>query len=126
MIRLPPRSTRTDTLFPYTTLFRSAVRPGPAHLRRHRPDPAQHHRRARARPPQGGQQRQDRRLQGPPQEHLRPQDLWAHRHALRALAPTDLAYLARWRKIGRASCRERVCQYVWISVGAVSLKKKKK
>src|SRR3546814_10118928 len=28
MIRRPPRSTRTDTLFPYTTLFRSAaVRP---------------------------------------------------------------------------------------------------
>src|SRR3546814_16418665 len=25
MIRLPPRSTRTDTLFPYTTLFRSLV-----------------------------------------------------------------------------------------------------
>src|SRR3546814_8459078 len=25
MIRLPPRSTRTDTLFPYTTLFRSVV-----------------------------------------------------------------------------------------------------
>src|SRR3546814_14300695 len=23
MIRLPPRATRTDTLFPYTTLFRS-------------------------------------------------------------------------------------------------------
>src|SRR3546814_15069082 len=23
MLRLPPRSTRTDTLFPYTTLFRS-------------------------------------------------------------------------------------------------------
>src|SRR3546814_18554144 len=28
------------------------------------------------------------------------------------------------REIGRASCRERVCQYVSISVGAVSLKKK--
>src|SRR3546814_677867 len=27
MIRRPPRSTRTDTLFPYTTLFRSAVMP---------------------------------------------------------------------------------------------------
>src|SRR3546814_4456946 len=27
MIRRPPRSTRTDTLFPYTTLFRSAVDP---------------------------------------------------------------------------------------------------
>src|SRR3546814_14338199 len=26
MIRLPPRSTLTDTLFPYTTLFRSARR----------------------------------------------------------------------------------------------------
>src|SRR3546814_3490350 len=25
MIRRPPRSTRTDTLFPYTTLFRSIV-----------------------------------------------------------------------------------------------------
>src|SRR3546814_3816831 len=31
MIRRPPRSTRTDTLFPYTTLFRSA-----ASRRRHR------------------------------------------------------------------------------------------
>src|SRR3546814_1317777 len=34
MIRRPPRSTRTDTLFPYTTLFRSkpapAVAPRPA------------------------------------------------------------------------------------------------
>src|SRR3546814_2060150 len=26
MVRRPPRSTRTDTLFPYTTLFRSADR----------------------------------------------------------------------------------------------------
>src|SRR3546814_973052 len=41
MIRRPPRSTRTDTLFPYTTLFRSwrgialckaeIIRPGEAH-----------------------------------------------------------------------------------------------
>src|SRR3546814_2652613 len=28
MIRRPPRSTRTDTLFPYTTLFRSTVNCG--------------------------------------------------------------------------------------------------
>src|SRR3546814_2822208 len=28
MIRRPPRSTRTDTLFPYTTLFRSVARAG--------------------------------------------------------------------------------------------------
>src|SRR3546814_9730062 len=32
MIRRPPRSTRTDTLFPYTTLFRSAHEAG--HLAR--------------------------------------------------------------------------------------------
>src|SRR3546814_20889966 len=29
MIRRPPRSTRTDTLFPYTTLFRSGQYAGP-------------------------------------------------------------------------------------------------
>src|SRR3546814_6465617 len=29
-IRRPPRSTRTDTLFPYTTLFRSTSREGKA------------------------------------------------------------------------------------------------
>src|SRR3546814_7605483 len=43
MIRRPPRSTRTDTLFPYTTLFRSALshaaRPGGDHLRQ--PAPAE-------------------------------------------------------------------------------------
>src|SRR3546814_18572116 len=39
-----------------------------------------------------------------------------------ALAPVIKAM----EPIGRASCRERVCKYVWISVGAVSLKKKKK
>src|SRR3546814_13357237 len=36
MIRRPPRSTRTDTLFPYTTLFRSsAFRPDQGFLRVH-------------------------------------------------------------------------------------------
>src|SRR3546814_408426 len=32
MIRRPPRSTRTDTLFPYTTLFRSDPGPGEPHV----------------------------------------------------------------------------------------------
>src|SRR3546814_10375651 len=35
MIRLPPRSTRTDTLVPYTTLFRSARQPRGARLGQH-------------------------------------------------------------------------------------------
>src|SRR3546814_16008379 len=46
MIRRPPRSTRTDTLFPYTTLFRSGrsaagrrVRPDRFRRRRARRDP---------------------------------------------------------------------------------------
>src|SRR3546814_12379111 len=49
MIRRPPRSTRTDTLCPYTTLFRSAVdggAPGPLHQR-----PAADDRRRRAAAP---------------------------------------------------------------------------
>src|SRR3546814_397206 len=35
MIRRPPRSTRTDTLFPYTTLFRSREGENPARWRGH-------------------------------------------------------------------------------------------
>src|SRR3546814_12485965 len=42
MIRRPPRSTRTDTLFPYTTLFRSRLRSTP---------PAAGRRLGRTRPP---------------------------------------------------------------------------
>src|SRR3546814_8425873 len=46
MIRRPPRSTRTDTLFPYTTLFRSARaedRGGGARAsRRHLPELGMH------------------------------------------------------------------------------------
>src|SRR3546814_17190191 len=51
MIRLPPRSTRTDTRFPYTTLFRSCGSP----LRRPRT-----HRRRMVAPPR--QWRADARL----------------------------------------------------------------
>src|SRR3546814_12684841 len=35
MIRRPPRSTRTDTLFPYTTRFRSLAERRLSKLRRH-------------------------------------------------------------------------------------------
>src|SRR3546814_18229533 len=47
------------------------------------------------------------------------------------LTTDEKAKLYEWylrtigEKIGRASCRERVCQYVEITVVAVSLKKKK-
>src|SRR3546814_21146244 len=47
--------------------------------------------------------------------------LWLHAaFRRRTLAAPEATF-----EIGRASCRERVCQYVLISVGAVSLKKKR-
>src|SRR3546814_1079685 len=46
MIRRPPRSTRTDTLFPYATLFRSQAAPPRNIVRRRHSLPA----RGRARP----------------------------------------------------------------------------
>src|SRR3546814_12424907 len=102
MIRRPPRSTRTDTLFPYTTLFRSkrgflrqslwlimntfaynAISAG----------------------------RLVKRDVGMAADGFR-----AARYGLQALKPrprptaADLA--AMREEIGRASCRERVCPYV--------------
>src|SRR3546814_5665971 len=57
MIRRPPISTRTDTLLPYTTLFRSyhpGHRPPPLHSGRSRRDPgAGAGQRGGARPPRG-------------------------------------------------------------------------
>src|SRR3546814_8245635 len=63
MIRLPPRSTRTDTLFPYTPLFRSAgLQPSARRVdARQQPYPAARHRLAagggRRAPPAGGGRR---------------------------------------------------------------------
>src|SRR3546814_6289347 len=54
MIRRPPRSTRTDTLFPYTTLFRSLARHA---ARQQAPERAQ----------QGERQREPACLRQPPQ-----------------------------------------------------------
>src|SRR3546814_12365071 len=114
MIRRPPISTRTDTLFPYTTLCRSAVNCNKAagyHVRRQvirQADHLVHEIRKRA---------------------FRHADLVLKQliHAI-ALQPYSTAAMNRhptasprelrptacsgdaW--IGRASCRERVCQYV--------------
>src|SRR3546814_15789864 len=119
MIRRPPRSTRTDTLFPDTTLFRSPaerVLPGLA--------------------PRG-----KRSIMG----LLKSTFTWWEGSTfgtwmgLRGKRKTgedalgnvyyeggrDVNGLPRRWEIGRASCRERVCQYVSISVVAVALKKKK-
>src|SRR3546814_11312178 len=128
MIRRPHRSTRTDTLFPYTTLFRSsssrfsataplgACRPSgpPGSIRSLPPDPI---------------------LRGP----VRPTQKDMAMNRLRQIFPAPLLALIAglivaaialilliggvWLaalggpayylgKIGRAACRERVCKYV--------------
>src|SRR3546814_12034900 len=64
IIRRPPRSTRTDTLFPYTTLFRSRPRPQATIRWRQQPPQRQDGKplrlRRRRRPP-----RNNRRLRPP-------------------------------------------------------------
>src|SRR3546814_12270670 len=67
----------------------------------------------------GQQQRrqQERNAPAPVVELVAQQPLAAQDHEQRQ---------EQAEEIGRASCRERVCQYVSISVVAVSLKKKKK
>src|SRR3546814_13126579 len=103
MIRRPPRSTRTDTLFPYTTLFRSwfgcagergggiaawldFARAAPTLLPDH-----------------------DLAFlcnSGHEYENLGAEE------ALKAAAPKPAETHFWLHQIGRASCRERVCQYV--------------
>src|SRR3546814_14685819 len=97
MIRRPPRSTRTDTLFPYTTLFRSPsgntnawivpdLDAGTALIDLYnRPAVLQ----------QGGQRAVTEKTYGG----------WF-------MAEFETDVLGMRMKIGRASCRERVCQYV--------------
>src|SRR3546814_17435205 len=88
MIRRPPRSTRTDTLFPYTTLFRSG-----GGLPRGRDPRAARPVRGRHEVPYASGAAGDRGSLSPPRRVAGPRR-------------------DRDGQIGRASCRERVCQYV--------------
>src|SRR3546814_19662990 len=124
MIRLPPRSTRTDTLFPYTTLFRSDL---------------DAHAAARRRQLQGGGNRaQDGHdvalaagsIMFPQLDaRQRQQIVDQARHAVRLLLhdlqeallrlrvcarrPAQSLAEAEQNEIGRAACRERVVRYCW-------------
>src|SRR3546814_14174777 len=106
MIRRPPRSTRTDTLFPYTTLFRSLPR-GAA---RNALDSALWSLEARL------SQRPVWQLAG-----LGPPRPLATAYTISLADPAVMEAAARNaaaagyalpQEIGRGSCRERVCQYV--------------
>src|SRR3546814_13751736 len=109
MIRRPPRSTRTDTLFPYTTLFRSirrGTRPRRLFERRRRADGFTDEP-SRLTPKNTERQMASHRRFAPSLLLLCSSMLLPG--AVAAQAP---AYDLIIREIGRASCRERVCQYV--------------
>src|SRR3546814_11345891 len=104
MIRRPPRSTRTDTLFPYTTLFRSQQRlPGFGSFRG-----------TAFLPLPDAEEPARTLLLG-----LQLQRALEHRHGLGVELLVRVGEQPGLRglpqqvgEIGRASCRERVCQYV--------------
>src|SRR3546814_20247792 len=123
MIRRPPRSTRTDTLFPYTTLFRSLADDDPRYMGAGidfqldgivwlpqpqqqfeadacRAQPSLKPRAPGAREPRGGY------------------DVYCggKKWGPAVILPVDDRTLVQYwfgnAELGRASCRERVCQYV--------------
>src|SRR3546814_14025525 len=126
MRRRPPRSTRTDTLFPYTTLFRSLITQNDLDEKRWP-----------ARQLAGLIDRWKNRGLNPQDLDASENEAWAngkgqqfyrlYQDRLKALNACDFgdlmlhmlnifrrdhALLEDYQKIGRASCRERVCQYV--------------
>src|SRR3546814_14802103 len=110
MIRRPPRSTRTDTLFPYTTLFRSIEKTG---------------RKAIALPGDISSEDFCVDLVKNTADALDGLDIVCNvagkqvaKSNIREITTEQFdqtfktnVYAMFW-KIGRASCRERVCQYV--------------
>src|SRR3546814_20052503 len=113
MIRRPPRSTRTDTLFPYTTLFRSIAHEVQAALREVVGCAG------------GGEDLDDRRVLaraafaelldqgGDGADRVgRLDDLRDRGFAAGDQRQTPTGFDDAVREIGRASCRERVGQYV--------------
>src|SRR3546814_16718012 len=111
MIRRPPRSTRTDTLFPYTTLFRSDLEELDGEFERSR----------YAMLPRRQLEWRDQRGDIAHHEYLARADVeylcrinaavgTGDDHHLRCLPLLQL--FPAVVQIGRASCRERVCQYV--------------
>src|SRR3546814_12810131 len=102
MIRRPPRSTRTDTLFPYTTLFRSEL---DFAVIGHLTDTGRMVLRFNGE--QVGDLPIDPLAAASP-EYDRP---WVKTPPQKPLGRVNhpLPFI---EEIGRASCRERVCQYV--------------
>src|SRR3546814_19108504 len=110
MIRLPPRSTRTDTLFPYTTLFRSIrypqawpVRAVVAGVAGQSAEGRERHGPAWGAPP-------FRADDGATRADSRDRDRTAARHPLYGRNPPRPDPPLPRADIGTASCRERAGQ----------------
>src|SRR3546814_16468810 len=124
MIRRPPRSTRTDTLFPYTTLFRSIAVDRIARLGDHEHVSVHRLKQTKMRLHRGNlglggavkqrrsvpaaDEREPEAIEQRLQRGRRAREFTAQLDAFDA----DLLCIAEHRSIGRAPCRERVCQYV--------------
>src|SRR3546814_16912070 len=127
MIRRPPRSTRTDTLFPYTTLFRSKILPVEEHIRGYGssiwvkkwPDGGIEGCSPYFNPAFAAALRVIRKAFG---------GRWIPHQKVNRFpaysAPAGPVEIRRLPAIGRGSWRARVCQSVSISVVAESLKTK--
>src|SRR3546814_19643360 len=129
MIRRPPRSTRTDTLFPYTTLFRSPPRDAGARRKtddqlhadaaialavEHRHEARRRAGRVRHHGGAGFAHAQDGDAGGVVRLSLL---LVAATLAAAPLAAQEPHWVASWGsaqqvQIGSASCREKGCPYV--------------
>src|SRR3546814_15590856 len=107
MIRRPPRSTRTDTLFPYTTLFRSEPDVVTLDLGLP-PDPDG--------TAEGFATLEEILALKPDTKVIVASGHGARESALRAISSGAYDFyqkpLELDEQIGRAACRERVCQYV--------------
>src|SRR3546814_12892830 len=120
MIRRPPRSTRTDTLFPYTTLFRSrldgdlVVQDGVRLAGQVGGDHGEQGREAVLVVGQGVAERSLGGASPGPHDKIDMGDLVAV--AYKRFTNKDLVDFSHQNflpmQIGRASCRDRVCQYV--------------
>src|SRR3546814_17260659 len=119
MIRRPPRSTRTDTLFPYTTLFRSERPVVVGDIALAAPCFGDEDQLRGRRVAAGAAQRLEHRVERRGVRRARRD------HRLDVFAMPAESEARPLDQIGRASWRERVCQYVYIPVLADTLKKKK-
>src|SRR3546814_18299906 len=107
MIRQPPRSTRTDTLLPYTTLFRSEQKQDTAALQLQITD-------LNAKLSASNNELSDLKFAN---ESLKGKVSAYDNHMVefeksKQAALDEKDQSIKELQIGRASCRERVCQYV--------------